>query len=69
MHQRVDDEHRGTLLSMVSIAFLGTAALAGVLLGWLADTTSTSAGLNAGGASLVVAAALIVAGKRETRDV
>lgn len=69
VHQRVDDEHRGTLLSMVSIAFLGTASLAGVVLGWFADITSTSAGLMAGGASFAIAAGLIRVGtRRATSD-
>ncbi|MBM9463307.1 MFS transporter [Aeromicrobium sp. YIM 150415] len=59
VHARVDDAHRGTALSVTSMAFLGSAAGAGIVLGALSDAMSPSLALLVGGAALVAAAALV----------
>lgn len=64
VHARVDDAHRGTALSVTSMAFLGSAAGAGIVLGALSDAMSPSLALLVGGAALVAAAALVGRGGR-----
>ncbi|WP_229053159.1 MFS transporter [Aeromicrobium sp. Leaf350] len=69
VHARVDDAHRGTALSITSMAFLGSASLGGVLLGLLAEHTSPSSGLLAGAVAMALAAVMIAASTRSSRDV
>lgn len=64
VHARVDDAHRGTALSVTSMAFLGSAAGAGIVVGALSDAMSPSLALLVGGAALVAAAALVGRGGR-----
>ena len=64
VHARVDDAHRGTALSVTSMAFLGSAAGAGVLLGLLAEHTSSSTSLLVGAAAMAVAGGTIAAATR-----
>lgn len=64
VHARVDHAHRGTALSITSMAFLGSASAAGVLLGLVAEHTSSSTGLLVGAASMAAAAATIAVATR-----
>ncbi|MCK5890230.1 MFS transporter [Aeromicrobium sp.] len=64
VHERVDDAHRGTALSITSMAFLGSASAAGVLLGVLAEHTSSSTSLLVGAGAMAVAGATIAAATR-----
>lgn len=59
VHARVDGGHRATALSMTSMAFLGTAAAAGVGLGALSDAATPSTSLLVGAASLAAAAIVL----------
>lgn len=64
VHARVDDAHRGTALSITSMAFLGSASAAAVLLGLLAENTSPSAGLLVGAGAMAAAAGMIAIATR-----
>lgn len=64
VHARVDDAHRATALSITSMAFLGSASAAGVLLGLLAEHTSSSTGLLAGAAAMAASAGIIAVATR-----
>jgi MFS family permease len=67
VHARVDDAHRGTALSLASMAFLGSASAAGVALGFLAESQSPSTSLVVGAAAMAVAAAVLAVATRTTR--
>lgn len=64
VHARVDDAHRGTALSITSMAFLGSASAAGVLLGLLAEHTSSSSGLLVGAGAMATAGGIIAVATR-----
>lgn len=64
VHDRVDDAHRATALSVTSMAFLGAGAAGGIGLGALSDAVSPSASLAAGALAFTVTACLVaVAGR------
>lgn len=59
VHERVDDARRGTALSVTSMAFLGSAAVGGLVLGVVADRANASVALWIA-AGFLAAAALLV---------
>ncbi|WP_375003627.1 MFS transporter [Aeromicrobium sp. CTD01-1L150] len=60
VHERVDSRRRATALSITSMAFLSTAALANIGLGKLADGASTPAGLLVGAVGFAGAAGVLM---------
>ncbi len=65
VHARVDDAHRGTALSITSMAFLGSASAAGVLLGVVADQTSSATSLLVGAGAMAIAGGMIAVATRQ----
>lgn len=60
LHDRVDDEHRATVLSVESLLFQGAGALGGLGAGVLVTSYGAPAGLAVGAAALVVAVVVLV---------
>lgn len=56
LHREAEARNRATVLSMNSMAAFGAFSLGAVLLGWVADATSTQAAMVLGGAVSVVGA-------------
>jgi MFS family permease len=53
----VDDDKRGRILSLYTMAYIGTAPLGSLLMGWIAEQLGAPAALAIGGASCLLCAA------------
>jgi MFS-type transporter involved in bile tolerance (Atg22 family) len=54
----VDEDKRGRVMSLYTMAFLGTAPLGSLLVGWLADATGPQKTVRVGGACCVLGSLL-----------
>lgn len=64
LHDEVDNQHRGTVLSVVSMAMHPAAATGGIVLGAVATGASTGTAMVVGGLVLAVAAPLFLVRRR-----
>jgi MFS family permease len=67
LHRQVGSDRRATVLSVNSMVALSSGAIGGIVLGWLADTTSVSVAMIAGAVALSVAAPLYLPAHRAER--
>ncbi len=64
----VDEDKRGRVMSLYSMAFLGTAPIGSLLAGWLADVLGAPNMVRLGGACCVLGSALFAVQLPQLRD-